>query len=149
MAKDGKKPTAEQALVRELAELIAETGLTEIEIETDDTRRRAANDASDRGVITRGEYRERQGFSPLPEADEGADLQPGQVPYGWNAELIARRCQPPDAAYPSAVGVPWGGIDVIGIERHAVVGELGRAIFAVEESELAGQVGWEGNRIAG
>lgn len=42
MAKDGKKPSAEQALVRELAELIAETGLTEIEIEKEGVRVRVA-----------------------------------------------------------------------------------------------------------
>jgi len=42
MGKDMKKVSAEQALVRELAELIAETGLTEIEIEKEGVRVRVA-----------------------------------------------------------------------------------------------------------
>lgn len=42
MAKDGKKGSSEHALVRELADLIAETGLTEIEIEKDGVRVRVA-----------------------------------------------------------------------------------------------------------
>ena len=42
MAKNGNKPSAEQVLVRELAELIAETGLTEIEIEKEGVRVRVA-----------------------------------------------------------------------------------------------------------
>lgn len=42
MAKDVKKGSSEHALVRELADLIAETGLTEIEIEKDGVRVRVA-----------------------------------------------------------------------------------------------------------
>lgn len=42
MGKDMKKVSSEQALVRELAELIAETGLTEIEIEKEGVRVRVA-----------------------------------------------------------------------------------------------------------
>ena len=76
-------------LLRDLGFPHLKFDFTEIEIETDDTRRQAANDAADRGVITRGEYRDRQGLPPMPEADEGADeVPPGQVPHGWNAELI-------------------------------------------------------------
>jgi capsid portal protein len=76
----------------------------DIEIETDTTRRQAANDAASYNVITRGEYRERQGFPPMPEADEGQEPEPGQVPYGWNAELIDSS----SASTPDALGIQRG-----------------------------------------
>lgn len=60
----------------------------EIRIEADETRRSSANDAADRGAITNGEFRERHGLPPLPEASEGQEPKPGEVPEGWNDQLM-------------------------------------------------------------
>lgn len=68
----------------------------EIDIESDETRRGAANDAADHSAITYGEYRDRMGLSPLPEADEGAEPTAGQVPHGWNSTLMTTAAATPE-----------------------------------------------------
>lgn len=60
----------------------------EIDIETAESKRQSANDAAEHGVITNGEYRDRMGYSPLPEAKEGQTPKIGEVPFGWNSQLI-------------------------------------------------------------
>lgn len=60
----------------------------EIRIDSDETRRGSANDAAKAGAITNGEFRERHGLPPLPEAREGAEPVAGEVPFGWNRELM-------------------------------------------------------------
>ena len=58
-------------------------------IEDDATRREAANDMADKGVITRREFRRAHGLGPLPEAAPGVTPKTGEVEDGWNDELIA------------------------------------------------------------
>jgi hypothetical protein len=40
----------------------------------------------------------------MPEADEGQEPEPGQVPYGWNAELIDSA----STSTPDALGIQRG-----------------------------------------
>jgi len=60
------------------------------EIDTADpgAERQAANDAADKGLITNGEYREKMGFPPLPETKPNSEPEPGEVPFGWNSQLV-------------------------------------------------------------
>jgi hypothetical protein len=67
----------------------------ELAIKGDEAVRESANDAADRGVITRREYRTAHGYGPLPEADAGAEPQAGEVPHGWNDELVPLRAPGP------------------------------------------------------
>lgn len=69
MAKNGNKPSAEQVLVRELADLIAETGLTEIEIEKEGVRVRVAKRIEAVAFAPVGH--------PLPAAPSPAAATPG------------------------------------------------------------------------
>ena len=41
-------------------------------------------------TITRREYRKAHGYGPLPEAAEGATPGEGQVPHGWNDEIVTK-----------------------------------------------------------
>jgi capsid portal protein len=60
----------------------------DLAVEDDAARREGAVRMAEAGVITRREYRRAYGHAPLPEAAEGADPEPGQVPYGWNDEVV-------------------------------------------------------------
>jgi capsid portal protein len=60
----------------------------EIRIDSDETRRSSANEAARVGAITNGEFRDRHNLPPLPEAQENAEPKPGEVPFGWNAQLM-------------------------------------------------------------
>ncbi len=66
---------------------------------------------------------------------------------GWYAELIAGCGEPPGAADAIAERGTGTGIGVVGIERHAVIGELLRAVLAVEQGQLAGHAGRERKRL--
>lgn len=67
----------------------------ELAIKGDEAVRESANDAADRGVVTRREYRTAHGYGPLPEADAGAEPQAGEVPHGWNDEVMQVRAAAP------------------------------------------------------
>lgn len=71
-------------------------------VEGDSVRRESAESMSETGVITRAEFREAQGWPPLPEADaaeaeivwvdgdtyKSVEPKPGEVPNGWGERLI-------------------------------------------------------------
>lgn len=76
-----------QTILREISPALS-LSFNEIEIETGDVRKQSANDAADRGEITNGEYRRAHGLEPMPEAADGTEPKSGEVPNGWNAELI-------------------------------------------------------------
>ena len=78
-------------------------------VEDDATRREAANDMAEKGVITRREMRRAHGYGPLPEASEGATPGVGQVPSGWNDELI--EVAPPPGAENRGGPVDNTGLD--------------------------------------
>jgi hypothetical protein len=63
---------------------------TELKVTSDDAQRQSADSAADRGVLTNAEYRGAHGYEPLPEAKEGEDAEPGQVPFGWNSQLVGQ-----------------------------------------------------------
>lgn len=60
----------------------------ELAIQEDQAKRESADGLAQFGEITRGELREAHDFPPLPEAAEDSDPESGQVPFGWNAELV-------------------------------------------------------------
>lgn len=79
-----------------------------LEVENNAVKREAANKAAEHGAITNREYREANGWQPLPEAafTAGAELDwrgqkwesakpaPGQVPHGWNDALMVAKGLP-------------------------------------------------------
>lgn len=73
-----------------LAELAPHMRFDFVELDVTDKKavRESADSAADRGAITNGEYRDAHGFPPMPEADEGAKPEPGQVEFGWNGMLV-------------------------------------------------------------
>jgi len=78
-------------------------------VEDDATRREAANAMAEKSVITRREYRRAHGFGPLPEAKQGQSPEPGQVPAGWNDELVS--VAPPPGAENRGGPVDNTGLD--------------------------------------
>lgn len=78
-------------------------------IEDDATRRESANDMAEKGAITRREYRKAHGFSALPEAREGDTPETGQVPHGWNDEIV--QVKPPPGAQNRGGPVDNTGLD--------------------------------------
>lgn len=79
-----------QTLLRELSPALA-LDFDEIAISDEKVEREAADHAADRGLITRGEYRDAHNLAPMTEAAEGQDPGPGEVPFGWNSELVEPR----------------------------------------------------------
>lgn len=77
-----------QTLLRELGKPHLRFRFNQIAIEGDAVRRESAKALATENAITRGEYRESHGFPPLPEASEGAEPGPGEVPFGWNGQLV-------------------------------------------------------------
>jgi capsid portal protein len=57
-------------------------------VSDDVAQRQSANDLADRGRLTNGEYRAAHGYAPLPEATDGQEPQAGEMPAGWNDELV-------------------------------------------------------------
>lgn len=77
-----------ESLLRELGLGHLRLRFKRLAVEDDKTRRDSAQAMGEVGAITRREYRAAHGFGPIPEAAEGATPKPGQVPFGWNDELI-------------------------------------------------------------
>lgn len=50
--------------------------------------REAAKNLAEAEAITNGEYRKVNGQAPLPEAAKDGEPEPGQVPSGWNSEMV-------------------------------------------------------------
>lgn len=63
----------------------------EIDVTDDKAQRESADALADRSAITNGEYRKAHGQEPLPEAEEGAEAEPGEVEFGWNGMLVKVR----------------------------------------------------------
>lgn len=82
----------DQTLVRELAPHLT-LKFVELDVTDEVAARDSANDLADRGKITNGEYRAAHGYPPMPEAADGAEPDPalGEVPFGWNAELVKEK----------------------------------------------------------
>lgn len=59
-------------------------------VENDAAKRDSADKMAESGDITRREHRAAHGYPPLPEAAKGQDPSPGQVPFGWNDEVIQK-----------------------------------------------------------
>jgi capsid portal protein len=71
-------------------------------VEGDSVRRESAESMSETGTITRAEFRQAQGWPPLPEAElstteivwtdgeayKSAEPKPGEVPHGWGERLV-------------------------------------------------------------
>lgn len=80
-----------------------------VAVEADAARRDSADKMAEQGTITNGEHRKAHGFAPLPEAADGEDPAPGQVPHGWNSELIDGS-PPPGAENRTPEGVDDRGL---------------------------------------
>jgi capsid portal protein len=93
---------------------------TEMEVESEAVRRTSANNAADRGAIRYGEYRGAQGWPPLPEADQGADPEPGQVEAGWNDKLMPGRSAAPQ----------------VNLTDPAAAGDLGNPLIKITAEDL-------------
>ncbi len=93
MAKDIKKVSSEQALVRELAELIAETGLTEIEIEKDGVRVRVAKQLQTVAYASAPAFAAHAAPEPAasaaaPSAPAAASGDPGKHPGAVKSPMV-------------------------------------------------------------
>jgi capsid portal protein len=60
-------------------------------VESDQAKRDSASKMGEAGSISRREYRAAFGYGPLPEAAKGAEPGPGQVPHGWNDEIVSTK----------------------------------------------------------
>lgn len=76
-----------ESILRELAPHMRFV-FEEIDVTDDKARAESADALADHKAITYGEYREAHGQDPLPEADENAEPEPGQVEHGWNGRLV-------------------------------------------------------------
>jgi capsid portal protein len=89
---DGEQNRTAMKLTRLLADLgypMLVFKFNEMEVKGDKEKRESADALADRKIITRREYRKAHGYEALPEAQEGdEDPEPGQVPKGWNDELV-------------------------------------------------------------
>lgn len=63
-------------------------------VESDQAKRDSAVKMAEAGAITRREYRAAFGYGPLPEAAEGQEPKDGQVPHGWNDEIVSTKLPP-------------------------------------------------------
>lgn len=77
-----------QSILRDLGFSHLTLDFHEIEIQSAQEKQAAAEQSGTVGVITNGEYREAHGYAPLPEAQENEEPAPGQVPFGWNSQLV-------------------------------------------------------------
>ena len=77
-----------ELILRDLGFPQLKLSFLDLAVENDAARRASADKMSERGTITRREYRRAHGWPALPEAAEGQDPRPGQVPFGWNDELL-------------------------------------------------------------
>jgi capsid portal protein len=98
---DPEQHRYEERLTRQL---LNDCGFSELRIkfrrlavEDNKSRRDSATRLGESGLITRREYRTAHGMGPIPEATPGQAPGPGQVPHGWNDELVT----PPAAQTPS------------------------------------------------
>lgn len=98
---DSNEQRVSDAIIRDMGFPDLQLRYKRLAVESDQARRDSADSASGVGVITRGEFRAAHNLDPLPEADQAeAELEwngatyksvepkTGQVPHGWNAELI-------------------------------------------------------------
>ena len=63
----------------------------EIDTTDDKVQGESADALAEHEAITNGEYRKAHGQEPLPEADENAEPEPGEVEFGWNGMLVSVR----------------------------------------------------------
>jgi hypothetical protein len=77
-----------QPLVDELGYRQLRVDFTKLAVEGDAVKRESAVSMAEAGTITRREHRAAHGYGPLPEAQEGAEPGPGEVPHGWNDEIV-------------------------------------------------------------
>lgn len=126
----------DQTIVRELAPHLT-LRFVELDVVADEDRRKSADSLADRGKITNGEYRDAHGFPPLPEAEQGVepDVEAGEVPFGWHAELVKAKAVALNPLDPRRRNPELG--DVPADEREA---EIAKAIREGREAELAGDV---------
>jgi capsid portal protein len=82
--------TLGETLLRELGFGHLRLNFKRLAVEDNKTRRDSADRMAENKAITRREYRAAHGFPPLPEAAEGATPKAGQVPFGWNDELVEK-----------------------------------------------------------
>lgn len=68
--------------------------LVPLEVGDGKQERESADSLADRKALTYGELRKAHGQEPLPEADESAEPEPGQVEHGWNGRLVEVRVGP-------------------------------------------------------
>jgi phage portal protein BeeE len=78
-----------------LTKLLADLGFPmlqfkfmEMEVEGIDKKAERADAMADHKTITRKEYRAAHGYEPLPEAQGDGEPQNGEMPSGWNDELV-------------------------------------------------------------
>ena len=83
-----------EGILRELGYEHLRIKFKRLAVEDDKARRDSAQTMSEIGALTNREYRAAHGYGPLPEAAKDADPEPGQVPYGWNDELVQPKGQP-------------------------------------------------------
>jgi capsid portal protein len=57
-------------------------------VENNAAKRDSADKLAEAGSIQRKELRTAHGFAPLPEANPGEEPKEGQVPDGWNAQIV-------------------------------------------------------------
>jgi hypothetical protein len=118
-------------------------------VESDAQKRDSADKMAEVGVLTRREHREAHGRAPLPEAEKSsteiewngktyksADPEPGEVPFGWNDEIV-NAGTPPGAENRTVDGVDQRGQKpgIGGREQKSTDAELQAQADAVAKGE--------------
>jgi hypothetical protein len=97
------------SIIREFGKGRYQLKFTRLAVESDAVKRDSADKLAENSNITRREHRKAHGYEPIPEAAKSstdlewngktyksAEPEPGQVPFGWNDEILSS--QPPAGA---------------------------------------------------
>ena len=82
--------TLTEGLMREMGYEHLRIKFKRLAVEDDKARRDSAESMAEVKSITNREYREAHGYGPLPEAAEGEQAKPGQMPFGWNDQIVEK-----------------------------------------------------------
>jgi capsid portal protein len=77
-----------RTIIRDLDFAHLRLNFRRLAVENNAAKRDSADKLAEAGSIQRKELRSAHGFAPLPEANPGQQPEEGQVPDGWNAEIV-------------------------------------------------------------
>lgn len=105
-AKDqGDKPGAEQQLIRELANLLNETGLSEIEIEKSGLKVRVARNVSIQSTVAPAPAAAAPAPAPAPPAKPASPADPSKHPGAVKSPMVGTAYRSPEPSAPPFIEV--------------------------------------------